>query len=342
MAIPTTMRASVLMSAMNLQLQTRPVPVPAPDEVLIKIKSVGVCGSDVHFYKEGALADWVVTEPLVLGHEAGGEIVAVGSAVDPARVGERVTIEPQHPSATSAETLRGEYNLDPDMQFYAVPGTDGAFQEYQTIQSHFAFKISDKVSDDAAGLMEPLSCAVATARKAKFTVGYRVLITGAGPIGLLCLQVARAYGAREVFVTDPSAERRATAIKYGAAAAIDPTTEDVAKLDLGVDAFVDAAGPAAAVQGGLQNVKPGGYGILVGMGPNEVPMPVPVLQGKEVWVTGIFRYNNTWPTAIGLVEDGRVDLDGLVTGHYGLEQVPEALGSTSLAGTIKSVVNPYK
>ena len=178
--VPSMMRASVLVSAGAIEMQERPVPTPAADEVLVRVTAVGVCGSDVHFYRDGHLGDWVVTEPLVLGHESGGVIVAVGADVSAERVGERVSIEPQHPSASSAETLRGEYNLDPHMRFYAVPGTDGAFQEYVTIQSHFAFGIPDTVSDWAAALMEPLSVAVATGRKAQFGVGDRVLISGAG------------------------------------------------------------------------------------------------------------------------------------------------------------------
>lgn len=181
--VPTTMRASVLTARGSLALQKRPVPTIDPDQVLVKVSSVGVCGSDVHFYSEGRLGDWVVEDPLVLGHECSGVIVAVGDAVVPTRVGQRVSIEPQRPCATSRETLTGRYNLDPQMEFYAVPGVDGAFAEFVAIQSHFAHAVPDSVSDDAAALLEPLSVTVATARKAELTVGSRVLITGSGPIG---------------------------------------------------------------------------------------------------------------------------------------------------------------
>lgn len=338
--IPSTMRASVLVSARTLELQQRPVPVPAPDEVLVRVTAVGVCGSDVHFYEDGHLGDWTVQEPLVLGHESGGVIVGVGADVDASRVGQRVSIEPQHPSTTSEETLRGDYNLDPAMRFYAVPGTDGAFQEYVTIQSHFAFPVSDAVSDEAAALMEPLSVAVATAQKAGFTVGSRVLITGAGPIGIVVAQVAAAYGAGEIIVSDVSPERRAQATRFGATRVIDPLAEDVARLGLDVDAFVDASGAASAVQSGIRAVRPGGRAVLVGMGASEVPLPIPVIQNREIVVTGVFRYANTWPIAIGLVESGRVDLDGMVTGRFGLERVRDALESTTEPGTLKSVVTP--
>lgn len=340
--IPETMNASVMVAPRTLELQRRPVPTPAADEVLIRVTAVGVCGSDVHFYLDGHLGDWVVDEPLVLGHESGGTIVAVGAAVDPDRVGERVSVEPQHPSTTSDEVLRGEYNLDPHMKFFAVPGTDGAFQEYVTIQSHFAHRVSDRVSDEAAALMEPLSVAIATARKGRFSVGSRVLITGAGPIGIVTAQVARAYGASEVLVSDVSEQRRAQASAFGATSVLDPLVDDIPGLGLNVDVFVDASGAASAVQGGIRAVRPGGRVVLVGMGANEVPMPVPVIQNRELVLTGIFRYANTWPTAIGLVERGAVDLDRMVTGRFGLDQVGEALSTTTEPETLKSIVDPTR
>jgi L-iditol 2-dehydrogenase len=338
--LPTTMRASVLLRARTLEVQERAVPQPAADEVLVKITAVGVCGSDVHFYKEGALGDWVVTEPLVLGHESGGTIVAVGSDVDPSRVGERVSIEPQHPSTTSHETLTGNYNLDPHMRFYAVPGVDGAFAQYAVIQSHFAHRIPDTMSDDAAALLEPLSVAIATAQKAGFTVGSRVLITGSGPIGIVTAQVAKAYGASEIIVTDLDAQRREQALRFGATRVIDPAAEKVGELGLEVDAFVDASGAAVAVKTGIREVRPAGRVVLVGMGATEIPLPIPVIQNRELVVTGIFRYANTWPTAIELVRSGKVDLDGMVTGHFGLDDVEAALESTADPATLKSVVTP--
>lgn len=334
------MRASVLLAAQSLTMEERPVPRLDPDQVLVEVTSVGVCGSDVHFWHEGRLGDWVVDEPLVLGHESGGRIVAVGAAVDGSRVGERVSIEPQRPSPTSRETMSGRYNLDPAMRFYATPGVDGAFAQYVAIQSQFAWSIPDSVSDDAAALMEPLSVAVATAQKGSFTVGSRVLITGAGPIGILVAQVALAYGASEVIVSDVSEGRRSAALEFGATRVIDPVAEDIAALELNVDTFVDASGAAVAVRSGISAVRPGGTVVLVGMGASEIALPVTVIQNRELLVTGIFRYANTWPTAIELVRSGKVDLDSMVTGHFGLDDVDAALRSTTQPGTLKSVVNP--
>jgi len=340
--VPESMAANVLIRAGHVEMQERRVPTPAPDEVLVKVTAVGVCGSDVHFFHEGRLGDWVVEEPLVLGHESGGVIVAVGSDVSPERIGERVSIEPQHPSTTSAETLRGDYNLDPHMRFYAVPGTDGAFQEYVTIQSHFAFAIPDSVSDWAAALLEPLSVAVATGRKAGFSVGDRVLITGAGPVGLAVAQVARAAGATEVFVSDISEARRDAALRFGATTALDPIADADAIRTVAADSFVDASGAAAAVRSGIDSLRPGGRAVLVGMGLPELALPITQIQNKELVLTGVFRYANTWPAAIALVASGQVDLDGMVTGTFSLDHVKDALESTTDAGTIKSVVEPHR
>ena len=340
--LPTSMKASVLLAAGQITVEDRALPSIDVDQVLVRITAVGVCGSDVHFFKEGSLGDWVVESPLVLGHESGGVIVAVGADVDPARIGERVSIEPQRPSPTSRETLSGAYNLDPAMEFYATPGVDGAFQEYTVIQSHFAHPVPDSVSDDAAALMEPLSVAIATAQKGKFTVGTRVLITGSGPIGIAIAQVARAYGASEIIMSDVSEERRAQAVRFGATRAIDPLVEDVATLGLAVDVFADASGAAAAVRSGIRAVRPGGTVVLVGMGAAEIPLPITVIQNNELVVTGIFRYANTWPLAIELVASGKIDLDSMVTGHFGIHAVEDALLSTSSASTLKSVVHPHE
>lgn len=333
------MTASVLVAPGTIALQQRSVPTPHPDEVLVRVTAVGVCGSDVHLYRDGHLGDWVVTEPLVLGHESGGTIVATGRGVDPARIGRRVSIEPQHPSAGSRETMRGDYNLDPHMSFYAVPGTDGAFQQYVTIQDHFAHAIPDDVSDHAAALMEPLSVAIATARKAGFAPGQRVLIAGAGPVGIAITQVARAYGVTEVIVSDVAAARRDAALSFGATAVLDPMTGDTRDI-AHVDSFVDASGAAPAVRTGIEALRPGGRAVLVGMGLPEIPLPITTIQNRELIVTGVFRYANTWPTAIALVAGGLVDLDRMVTGTFGLGDVQAALESTADPTSLKSIVEP--
>ncbi|RLP76166.1 NAD(P)-dependent alcohol dehydrogenase [Mycetocola tolaasinivorans] len=334
------MRASVLHAARQVALEERALPHLDADQVLVKISAVGICGSDVHYFHEGRIGDFIVEAPMILGHESAGVIAAVGADVDPARIGSRVSIEPQRPRANSRETLEGNYNLDPHMEFYATPPIDGAFAEYAVIQSHFAHDVPDSVSDEAAALIEPLSVGIATARKAEFTAGSRVLIAGAGPIGVIIAQVARAYGALEVIVSDLSASRREQALRFGATRVLDPREEDVSTL--GVDAFIDASGAAAAVTSGIRAVRPAGRVVLVGLGSPEMTLPVSVIQNNELIVTGIFRYTNTWPLAIDLVAAGKIDLDGLVTGQYGLAEVETALEASTQESALKTVIYPAR
>lgn len=333
------MRASVLVRAGEVVVEERAEPpVPAGD-VLVRVSSVGVCGSDVHYYREGRIGDFVVEAPLVLGHEASGVIEAVGAGVDAGRVGERVSIEPQRPAGFSPEVLAGRYNLDPGMEFFATPPVDGAFQELVSVPAHFAHPVPDWVSDDAAALMEPLSVGIAGARKAGVTVGDRVLIAGAGPIGLVLVQVARVFGASEIVVTDVSPERLAVAESMGATEVADARSADFAGQDR-FTVFFDASGAAAAITAGLRALGPAGRAVLIGMGADEIPLPLALVQNKELTVTGTFRYANTWPTAIELVASGKVDLDALVSNHYGLDEVETALSTTQDAGVLKNMVTP--
>lgn len=336
---PASMRASVMTGVRTLEIEDRAVPIPAPYEVLVEVAAVGVCGSDVHYYREGRIGDFVVEQPMVLGHELSGRIAAVGDNVDPARVGQRVAVEPQHPCRRCAQCTAGRYNLCPEMKFYATPPVDGAFCKYVTIDADFAHPVPDSVSDDAAALLEPLSVAVATMRKAAIVPGSSILIAGAGPIGIITAQAARAFGAARIVVSDPVESRRTRALEFGATEVIDPMNFDVAALDP-VDAFVDASGAVPAVQSGIRAVGPAGRVVLVGMGADNYALPISHIQNLEITVTGVFRYTDTWPAAIHLVASGMVDLDALVTGRYDLEHVGDALDSDTDPASLKSIVVP--
>ena len=332
----TRMRAAVLVEQGRIEMEQRPVPTPQPGDVLIRVSSVGVCGSDTHYYRHGRVGGFVVEAPLVLGHEAAGTIVGVGESVDPSRVGQRVSIEPQRPDPDSDETRRGHYNLCPHMRFFATPPVDGALCDYVTIGAEFAHPVPDSMSDDAAALCEPLSVGIAAIRKAELDGRSRVLIAGAGPIGIVVTQLARAYGATEIVVSDPDPTRRDRAVAFGATTAVDPTAEGTD--DLAVDAFIDASGAAAAVAAGIRAVRPAGRIVLVGSGAESMELPTQLIQNRELVLTGVFRYANTWPTAIALVESGRVDLDAMVTARFPLEKAADALDSDQIPGSVKSVV----
>jgi L-iditol 2-dehydrogenase len=340
--LPDTMRTSVLTGQKALTIEDRPLPEVRSDEVLVRVAAVGVCGSDVHYFRHGRIGDFVVDSPLVLGHELSGTIVAVGDSVPSDRVGERVAVEPQKPCHRCRECRSGRYNLCPNMEFYATPPIDGAFTGYVAIQAEFAHPIPDSMSDEAAALLEPLSVAIAAMRKAHIVPGSSVLIAGAGPIGIICAQTARAFGAGEVIVSDLVPERRERALRYGATRVIDPVETDVATAGLDVNAFIDASGSPRAVSSGIKAVRPAGYAVLVGLGNPEMTLPIEQIQNLEIWVTGIFRYTDTWPTGIQLVSTGQVDLDSLVTGRFDLDHVEEALQSDLDPNSLKSIVYPNR
>jgi len=329
------MRVAVLVEPGRIEMEQRPVPTPAPGDVLIRVSSVGVCGSDTHYYRHGRIGSFVVDAPLVLGHEAAGTIVGVGESVDPARIGQRVSIEPQRPDPDSAETRRGDYNLCPHMRFFGTPPIDGALCDYVTIGAEFAHAVPDNVSDDAAALCEPLSVGIAALRKAGIGKGAKVLVAGAGPIGIVVVQLARAYGASEIAVSDLDASRRDQARTNGATVALDPAAD---ALGSGFDAFIDASGAHAAVTAGIHALRPAGTAVLVGSGAESMELPTQVIQNRELTLTGVFRYADTWPEAIALVESGRVDLDSMVTRRFPLERTAEALDSDRMPGSVKTVV----
>jgi L-iditol 2-dehydrogenase len=256
------------------------------------------------------------------------------------RIGERVAIEPQKNCRRCRECRAGHYNLCPNMEFYATPPIDGAFAQYCVIRTEFAHKVPDSMSDEAAALLEPLSVAVTTMRKAGVTPGSSILIAGAGPIGIICAQTARAFGAAEIIVTDLVPERRERALHYGATRVLDPRETDIATAGLDVNAFVDASGSPHAVMSGIKAVRPAGTAVLVGLGSSEMTLPVEHIQNLEITVTGIFRYTDTWPAGIHMVASGVVDLDSLVTGRFGLERADEALESDLDPNSLKSVVYP--
>ncbi|HET7477052.1 MAG TPA: NAD(P)-dependent alcohol dehydrogenase [Dermatophilaceae bacterium] len=335
-----TMRVSLLHGVGSLSVEERPVPVAGPGEVLVRIGSVGVCGSDVHYYEHGRIGPYVVDRPLILGHEAGGVVAAVGPGVTSVAVGQRVSLEPGVPCRNCAQCLAGRYNLCPDVRFFATPPYDGAFCEYVVMPQSFVFAVPDSVSDDAAGLLEPLSVGIWACRRTGVAPETRVLVTGAGPIGLIAAQAARAYGATEVMVTDVNEHRLAVARKLGLAA-VNTSEVGIGSSGYHADVLLECSGNGRATWDAVLTLARAGRVALVGMGGDEVRLPLSYVQDRELTVTGAFRYANTWPTAIALTASGAVDLDLMVTGHFGLDQVEAALRSGREDPTsIKAVIRP--
>jgi L-iditol 2-dehydrogenase len=335
-----TMKVSVLRGQHDVVTEERAVPVPAPDEVLVQVASVGVCGSDMHYYEHGRIGPHVVKAPLVLGHEASGVVAQVGSEVTSLTVGQRVSVEPGVPCRACAQCLRGRYNLCPDVKFFATPPYDGAFCEFVAMPESFVYAVPDHVSDDAAGLLEPLSVGVWANRRSQVSPDDAVLVSGAGPIGLASAMAARAYGARSVVVADVNPHRIELSRELGFEA-VDVSQRPLGEAGVSADVLLECSGNARATWDAILAVAPAGRVALVGMGQDEVGLPLPHIQDHELTLTGAFRYANTWPTAIDLVASGRVDLDALVTGHFGLEQVEDALTAPSSdPRAVKSMVCP--
>jgi L-iditol 2-dehydrogenase len=331
-------RAAVLTRPGEIVLEARPMPEPGPREVLVEISSVGVCGSDVHYYEHGRIGAHVVRAPLVLGHESAGRVAALGAEATRHAVGERVTLEPGVPCGRCRECRAGRYNLCSDMVFFATPPVDGAFANYVTIHEDFAFALPDELSDDVGALMEPLSVGIWACRKAGVTAGDRVLVTGAGPIGLLAMQVALAFGSTQVEISDVNERRLELAARTGATRALVAGEEPPAEAD----ALIECSGHPAALAEGIAALRPAGTAVLVGMGPGDIgEVPLSLIQNRELWVTGTFRYANTYPTAIALAASGRVDLEAIITGHYGLDDTDRALrAGLEDPGAVKVMVHP--
>src|SRR4051795_1484705 len=218
-------RAAVLNRPGEIVLEERSAPEPGPREVLVEISSVGVCGSDIHYYEHGRIGPHVVDAPLILGHESAGPVAALGEGVTKHAVGDRVTLEPGVPCGRCRECRAGRYNLCADVVFFATPPVDGAFAEYVAIHEDFAFTLPDALSDEEGALMEPLSVGVWACRKAGVSAGDKVLVTGAGPIGQLAMQCALAFGATDVTVSDLNPYRLELARRTGATRTVKPGDE---------------------------------------------------------------------------------------------------------------------
>jgi len=337
-------KAAVLYGERDLRVEDRQVPVPQHREVLVEVRSVGICGSDVHYYEHGRIGDFVVRAPMVLGHEASGVVAGLGPGASKHRVGDRVALEPGVPCLACLECRTGHYNLCRDVSFFATPPVDGALAQYVTIHEDFAFTLPGSVSADAGAMLEPLSVGLWACEKARVSVGARVAVAGAGPIGAVVGLVARMAGAAEVVVSDPVAARRERAASLGATSTVDPAEGGLATACAEADVFFDCSGHPGAIDDGIHAVRPHGVAVLIGMCPEPRSLiPLARVQAREIWVTGTFRYANTYPRAVALAASGRVDLESLVDRRFSLEETEKALNCSSAdPSVLKAVVQVSK
>ncbi|KAI8478481.1 hypothetical protein Bbelb_435110 [Branchiostoma belcheri] len=309
--------------------------------------SVGICGSDVHYWVHGAIGDFVVRAPMILGHEASGTVSEVGEGVTHLKVGDRVAIEPGVPCRYCDYCKGGRYNLCLEMKFCATPPVDGSLARYYVHPADFCFKLPDHVSFEEGALLEPLSVGVHACRRAGVTIGSRVLICGAGPIGLVCLLVAKAMGAAQVAITDIDTKRLEVAKQMGADFPVHVTTRDgrevadqvVRALGCNPDVTVECSGAEPSVQTGIFATKSGGVLVLVGLGPPTINIPIVNAAVREVDIRGIFRYANCYPTALSMVASGQVNVKPMVTHRFSLEQTLEAFEASKKGEGIKVMIN---
>lgn len=302
-----------------------------PTDVKIKIASVGICGSDVHYYKHGKIGDFSVDQPMILGHEASGVIVEVGSEVTNFKVGDRVCMEPGIPNHLSRESMLGMYNIDPSVKFWATPPVHGCLYEAVVHPANLTFKIPDNVTFDEAAMVEPLSLGVHAARKIGVAPGDTAIVTGAGPIGVIIALAALASGCSRIIITDVVQAKLDRVAKYYGDRII---PFNVAKGDLktfvydhfpyGADLYFEASGATPAITNAAHYLAPGGKIVFIGMTLAPVPLDIVAAQVKEIVMYTIFRYANDYERAINFIASGQIDVKPLISATYKFEQAVEA------------------
>ncbi len=333
------MKAAVLLPEGGLEIEERPEPAPGPDQVLVAPRLVGVCGSDLHYYKDGRIGDWRILRPHVLGHEFAGVVVAVGLNVENVEVGDRIAVEPIIPCGDCDACRRGIYNVCPNIRFTGSPHTDGALQQLVAVPARGAHRLPPGMPFSLGALVEPTSIAVHAVRRSGLRVGDTVMIVGAGPIGLLTLAVARAYGAGAVYCTDLNQGRLDLATRLGATAAINvgglDHTEILGLTDpLGADISFEAVGTPGTLETAMRLVRPGGTVVAVGVNIAErIPFNLMLSQSKEATVVPVYLGRDAFPEAIDLLASGQIDGELLITHRFPLERAAEAMEASLDANT---------
>ncbi|KAK9342206.1 chaperonin 10-like protein [Lipomyces starkeyi] len=343
---PTLPNPSLVVTAdHNIRMDESPIKRPGNDEVLLHIRTTGVCGSDIHFWKSGKIGELTVLGDCILGHVAAGEVIAVGEDVRNIVIGDRVAIEPGVPCGKCFYcTKTGSYNLCPDVHFAGVYPYEGTLQRYKVHPAEYVFKIPAQMTYSQAALVEPLSVVMHAVERAPLPFGKGVLISGAGPIGLIALEVARASGASPLVITDISPQRLEFAKKFVPRAKtylVNPTKSPEANAReirtlYGSNEYdapptvLECTGVESSVVTACFAVRRSGRVMVVGVG-REIMNNIPFMHISlhEIDLTFINRYHDTWPAGIRALSDGVVNLDMLVTHTFPLESAVDALTLSS-------------
>jgi L-iditol 2-dehydrogenase len=324
-------RAAYMTGLNKMEIRDIAVPVPQEKEVLVKLEYVGICGSDVHYLEHGKIGGFVVNGDFILGHECAGTIAAVGSDVKDLKVGDRVALEPGITCGQCEFCKTGKYNLCPDVEFLATPPYHGSLMNYIAFPENMCFKLPDNVTTKEGALVEPLAVGMHAAAQGGVRLGDKVVVLGAGCIGLVTLLACKAYGATEVIVVDVIEKRLEYAKKLGATHVINAknvnTIEKIKELTggKGADKVIETAGSEITIKQTRYAVKRGGTIVLVGLAPKDIiEFDFMQVMTKEVEIKSVFRYRNIYPAAIQAIADGKIDVKGIVTHEFDFENSKKA------------------
>jgi len=326
------MKAAFLRRAGEFYLEDVAEPVCEKGTVLVHVKEIGICGSDLHYFNEGRIGDHVVTGPHILGHEASGIVEEIGAGVSGLTPGDRVSIEPGVPCMACESCLEGRYNLCLEVRFSGAPPYLGMFREYLLHAPRFLHKLPDGVSFTQGALVEPLAVAHNAVRKAAPKPGDFILVTGAGPIGLSCVEMAKVAGAARIIVSDRKLHRRDAALALGADLVVNPEDGGLvaAIRDFTggrmVDCAIEASGSESAIGEAVLAIRKGGRVVFIGMGKEEQKIPHAEIIRKEATVLGVYRYANDFRPVIDLLAAGKLKGFPWVSHRFPLSGIVEAIG----------------
>jgi L-iditol 2-dehydrogenase len=329
-------RTARLHAVGDLRVADEPVPDAAPGMSLVQVTAVGICGSDLHWWDEGAIGDAKLTHPLVLGHEGAG-VIAEGP-----RAGQRVAIDPAIPCQTCRACRDGYRNLCYRLKFSGHGDTDGMMREFMAWPTTALHPLPDRVSDADGAMLEPLGVAIHSVDLGHLPFGGTASVIGCGPIGLLLIEVLKVAGASSVLAVEPLAHRREAAERLGADEVADPAAFDDA-LRGGVDVAFEAAGNNEGVELAMASVRPGGRVVLVGIpGDDVIRFGASLARRKGLTIAMVRRMNEVYPRAISLAERGVVDLGSVVTSRTGLGEIPAAFGAAARRTGLKAIIEPQR
>lgn len=307
------------------------------NDVEIKIHTVGICGSDVHYYQHGRIGPFIVEKPMILGHEASGVVTKIGKNVTHLKVGDRVCMEPGIPNLSSIQSRSGFYNLDPEVRFWATPPIDGCLKERVIHPAAFTFKIPDHLSFAEGAMVEPLAIGMQAATKAGIKPGDIALVIGSGPIGILTALSALAGGCAEVIIADIAETKLNIAGQYQGIHPINSKTDNLlekvhAMTDgMGVDVLFECSGAEVVITNMTQYMAPGSTAVLVGMPIEPAKVDIVSAQAKEITFKTIFRYVNMYPRTIRLMASGKLNLKPLISKIYKFKDSIEAFDRAASA-----------